>query len=85
VHVRRYEEALPFVQEMSKNEELKGKIWCDGKTVNYGMYSCVAAEKRMDKESPLTIMKSTKNEVRVRVRVRVRVIGLRLELELELG
>ena len=63
--VKPYEEAISYVRDLSQNEEtLKGrKIWCDGKTVNFAMYNSVPTAIRIDKESPITIMKSTKNEV----------------------
>jgi hypothetical protein len=65
VDVKPYEEAITYVRDLSENQEtLKGrKIWCDGKTVNFAMFSSVRSEIRIDKESPITIMKSTKNEV----------------------
>ena len=65
VQIKPYEEAISYVRALSENEEiLKGnKIWCDGKTVNHAFYGSVHPAIRLDKESPITIMKSTKNEV----------------------
>ena len=61
-----YEDAIAYVRDMSENDKLLNgnKIWCDGKTVNFAMFNSVKANIRIDKESPVTIMKSTKNEVR---------------------
>jgi Creatinase/Prolidase N-terminal domain len=61
-----YNDAIQYVRNMSENEKLLGgkKIWCDGKTVNFAMFNSVKSSIRIDKESPVTIMKSTKNEVR---------------------
>ena len=61
-----YDDAIAYVRNMSDNEKLLNgkKIWCDGKTVNSAMYNSVNSNIRIDKESPVTIMKSTKNEVR---------------------
>jgi Xaa-Pro aminopeptidase len=42
--------------------EGENKIWMDGKTVNYALYSCVTKDIRLEKESPITIMKACKNE-----------------------
>jgi hypothetical protein len=65
VDVKPYEQAITYVRDLSENQEmLQGrKIWCDGKTVNFAMFCSVRSEIRIDKESPITIMKSTKNEV----------------------
>jgi Creatinase/Prolidase N-terminal domain len=61
-----YNDAIQYVRNMSENEKLLDgkKIWCDGKTVNFAMFNSVKSNIRIDKESPVTIMKSTKNEVR---------------------
>ena len=61
-----YSDAIPYVRGMSEDEKLLNgrKIWCDGKTVNFAMFNSVKSSIRIDKESPVTIMKSTKNEVR---------------------
>ena len=66
VQIKPYEEAITYVRDMSGNEKLLNgkKIWCDGKTVNFAMYGSVPTKIRLDKESPITIMKATKNEVR---------------------
>ena len=66
VQIKPYEEAISYVRAISENEDiLKGnKIWCDGKTVNHAFYGSVRPAIRLDKESPITIMKSMKNEVK---------------------
>lgn len=60
-----YNDAIQYVRNMSENDKLLNgkKIWCDGKTVNFAMFNSVKSNIRIDKESPVTIMKSTKNEV----------------------
>ena len=65
VQIKPYDDAISYVRALSDNEELLNgnKIWCDGKTVNYAFYGSVREAIRLDKESPITIMKSTKNEV----------------------
>ena len=70
VEIKPYEQAITYVRDMSGNENLLNgkKIWCDGKTVNFAMYGSVPSKIRLDKESPITIMKATKNEVRICVR-----------------
>ena len=69
VQIKPYEEAISYVRAISENEDiLKGnKIWCDGKTVNHAFYGSVRPAIRLDKESPITIMKSMKNEVKINV------------------
>jgi Creatinase/Prolidase N-terminal domain len=61
-----YNDAIQYVRNMSEDEKLLNgkKIWCDGKTVNFAMFNSVKSNIRIDKESPISIMKSTKNEVR---------------------
>ena len=63
-----YSDAISFVRKMSEDDKLLNgrKIWCDGKTVNFAMFNSVKSSIRIDKESPVTIMKSTKNEVRMK-------------------
>ena len=60
-----YNDAIQYVRNMGENDKLLDgkKIWCDGKTVNFAMFNSVKSNIRIDKESPVTIMKSTKNEV----------------------
>ena len=69
VQIKPYEEAISYVRAISENEDiLRGnKIWCDGKTVNHAFYGSVRPAIRLDKESPITIMKSMKNEVKINV------------------
>ena len=66
VEIKPYNDAISYVQTLSGNQDiLKGnKIWVDLKTVNFAIYGSVPPLIRLEKESPIVIMKSTKNEVK---------------------
>ena len=59
VNVSSYDGIFAALKSLSK----KGKIWIDGKTANYSVYKSVEDADRVDKDSPIILMKAKKNDV----------------------
>lgn len=62
VHVRPYEEMLPFIKTLNKQQT---KIWVDSKTVNMAIGKCISKANRIEKTSPIVLMKATKNAAEI--------------------
>jgi Xaa-Pro aminopeptidase len=59
VNVSSYDGIFTALKSLSK----QGKIWIDGKTANYSIYKSVDDNDRVDKDSPIILMKAKKNDV----------------------
>ena len=59
VKIANYDDIFSTLQTLAKN----GKIWIDGKTANYSIYKSVNEDDRIDKDSPIILMKAKKNDV----------------------
>lgn len=57
ITVKAYEDAQKTISEHAEDNS----IWMDGRKVNFAIYSSVPVDKRLDQESPITLMKACKN------------------------
>lgn len=59
VTIHPYEAILPFLESTAKSRSLK--VWMDPKTTNFALFSSVPANLRVEKPSPIVLMKACKN------------------------
>lgn len=63
ISINAYDAALAAVERLDEGaSRTKSLIWLDGRTANMALYDAVDGSRRLDKESPIVVMKACKND-----------------------